>query len=114
MLGDVSSAPHSVESRSSVVAGHFGPLAEVRPNAPRVDDQDGVWGALGGDAPPDPTGGGTEVHSARGRGEAATVCPETRAARGGSEGWSSGGCEGVFVTESSALARRRDCLAVNV
>ena len=74
MLGDVSSAPHSVESRSSVVAGHFGPMAEVRPNAPRVDDQDGVWGALGGDAPPDPTGGGTEVHSARGRGEAATVC----------------------------------------
>ena len=37
-------------------------------------------------------------------------CPETHAAHGGSEGWSSGGCEGVFVTESSALARRRDCL----
>ena len=37
-------------------------------------------------------------------------CPETRAAHGASEGWSSGGCEGMFVTESSALARGRDCL----
>ena len=39
-----------------------------------------------------------------------TNCPETHASHGGSEGWSNGGCEGVFVTESSALARRRDCL----
>ena len=52
----------------------FGPLVEVRPNAPHVDDQDGVWGDPCGDAPPDPIGGGTEVHSARGRSEAATAC----------------------------------------
>ena len=43
------------------------------------------------------------------RGMNPTACLETRAAHGGSEGWSSGGCEGVFVTESSALARGRDC-----
>ena len=41
----------------------------------------------------------------------APACPETHAAHGGSEGWSSGGCEGMFVTESSALARGRDCHA---
>ena len=37
-------------------------------------------------------------------------CPETHATHGGSEGWSSGGCEGMFLTETSALARGRDCL----
>ena len=37
-------------------------------------------------------------------------CPETYAAHGGSAGWSSGGCEGMFLTESSALARGRDRL----
>ena len=37
-------------------------------------------------------------------------CPETYAAHGGSEGWSSGSCEGMFLTESSVLARGRDCL----
>ena len=42
------------------------------------------------------------------------LCLETHAAHGGSEGWSSGGCEGMFVTESSAFARGRDCLAANV
>ena len=36
-------------------------------------------------------------------------CLETYAAHGGSAGWSSGGCESMFLTESSALARGRDC-----